>query len=200
MKRAYICQRQTQLWCFFSKDQNHWAQTDTSLWDRSRSGIMKGVLGGERVGSYWLNHFLIVQQERQVEWGDMPVLERCLNTYSWIRKNLHKVTQPYYCRARKRTRSSCSLSRVNPYSPGRLGLSLKVPGVWGWRGGILNDYLAPRNAYTLFLLLRSWTLAPLTVTLFALGLYWIRSWLPLWTSCPRHPHCEFCCGQWKVRS
>lgn len=56
-----------------------------------------------------------------------------------MRKNLHKVTQPYYCRARKRTRSSCSLSRVHPYSPGRLGLSLKVPGEEGGTGGMGGD-------------------------------------------------------------
>lgn len=74
-------------------------------------------------------------------------LERCLETYSGMRKNLGKVTRPYYCRARNESRS-CSLSRVNPYSPGRLGLSLKVPGVGGgWRGCILNDYVAPRNDY-----------------------------------------------------
>lgn len=43
-----------------SKDQKHRAQPDAYLWDRSRGDIMKGVLGGERVGSYRLNHFLIV--------------------------------------------------------------------------------------------------------------------------------------------
>lgn len=61
--------------------------------------MMKGALGGERVGSYWLNHFLIVQQGSRAECGDMPVSERCLNTYSWnekvcVRSHSHTTARP----------------------------------------------------------------------------------------------------------
>lgn len=82
-----------------SKDQKHRAQPDTYLWDRSRGGIMKGVLGGERVGSYRLNHFLIVQQESRVEWGDMPLGEVLKHLFlEWericIRSHSHTTAGP----------------------------------------------------------------------------------------------------------